>query len=51
MEPVAKETSEISKQMKQLELWSSSNLPKHEQLENLNWVAGQLMSAAGISDG
>lgn len=26
-------------------------MPKHEQIENLNWIAGQLMSAACVSEG
>ncbi len=50
-EPIASETSRVLKQMEQVESWNDAVLPKHEQLEKLNWVAGQLTSAAGIVDG
>ncbi|CDS39395.1 Spectrin alpha actinin [Echinococcus multilocularis] len=49
-EPVANNTDVILKLMEQLEEWSALIPPRHEQLENLNWVAGQLMSAVGISE-
>ncbi|VDM16562.1 unnamed protein product [Hydatigera taeniaeformis] len=49
-EPVANTIDAVLKLMEQLEEWSSLIPPKHEQLENLNWVAGQLMSVAGISE-
>lgn len=49
--PVANNTDAVLELVKQLEEWSAMVPPKHEQLENLNWVAGQLMSAAGISEG
>lgn len=50
-EPVANNTDSVLELMKQLEEWSALVPPKHEQLENLNWVAGQLMSVAGIPEG
>uniref|UniRef100_A0A5K3FG96 KASH domain-containing protein n=1 Tax=Mesocestoides corti TaxID=53468 RepID=A0A5K3FG96_MESCO len=48
LEPVANETEHVLRQIEQTETWSDSVLPNHEQLENLNWVAGQLISAAGL---
>ncbi|VUZ50157.1 unnamed protein product [Hymenolepis diminuta] len=50
-EAVANHTDDILQQIDQLEAWSGSVMPKHEQIENLNWTAGQLMSAACVPEG
>lgn len=51
LEKVANNIDKVLNQIAELEAWSGSVMPKHEQLENLNWIAGQLMSATGVSEG
>lgn len=51
LQPIGADVITVMQQIDELEQVSTSVLPRHQQLEDINWTAGQLLSAAGVLDG